>query len=126
MRRVFEENHDLDAVIEDFHAPFTGPMGSWRLMSLLRWGSPAETLAAVPALLPDLHIPTLVMHGSHDPAVPVRFAAQASELIPNAEKIIVDCGHFLPLNEPELIANHLLGFFALQSTPIAPAVIAAN
>jgi pimeloyl-ACP methyl ester carboxylesterase len=110
MRRVLDGDHTLDAVIEDFHAPFGGPLGAWRLMSLLRWGCPNEVLASIPALLPELRMPTLIMHGSKDPAVPQCFATRASQLIPNSEKILLNSGHFLPMSEPTLIANRLLGF----------------
>ena len=110
MRRVFAGNRALHAAIEDFHAPFAGPLGAWRLMSLLRWGCPTEVLASIPALLPQLLMPTLIMHGSKDPAVPECFATRASQLIPNSEKVILDSGHFLPMNEPALIASSLLSF----------------
>ena len=131
MRRAFSGVQDIHAALEDFHAPFTGLMGAWRLMSLLRWGKPAEVLAAIPALLPELTMPTLIFHGSKDPAVPERFATQASKLIPNAEKVLLDSGHFLPLNEPALIATRLLSFFDNQNIPreaqwLPVAAVAAN
>lgn len=116
MRRTLNGNHDLDAAVDDFHAPFTGPLGAWRLMSLLRWGKPARVLAPIPALLPELNMPTLIFHGSKDPAVPERFATLASQLIPHSEKILLDSGHFLPMNEPALIANRLLSFFDGKSS----------
>jgi pimeloyl-ACP methyl ester carboxylesterase len=117
MRRIFDDDGELNAAIEDFHAPFAGPLGAWRLMSLLRWGQPTEVLASIPALLPELRMPTLIMHGSKDPAVPECFATRASRVIPNAEKIVLDCGHFLPLAEPALIASRLLGFLGSREVP---------
>jgi haloalkane dehalogenase len=128
MRRVLDGDHALDAAIEDFHAPFAGPLGPWRLMSLLRWGQPTEVLASIPALLPELHMPTLIMHGSKDPAVPQCFATRASQLIPNSENILLDAGHFLPMSEPALIANRLMSFLKNGSVPVpdpwTPAVAA--
>lgn len=84
-------------------------------MSLLRWGKPEEVLAAIPALLPELLMPTLIFHGAHDPAVPASFASRASGLIPDSEVVITDSGHFLPMNEPAAIAARLLSFLAKKS-----------
>src|ERR1051325_943941 len=42
---VTQRQADLSDAVEDFHAPFAGPMGAWRLMSVLRWGNPEEVLA---------------------------------------------------------------------------------
>ena len=111
MRRTLEDNQELKDVLEDFHAPFHGWMGAWRLMSLLRWGRPTEVLRDVPALLPELLMPTLIFHGAYDPAVPKSFAARASELIPNSEVVLLNSGHFLPMNNPAEIADRLLRFF---------------
>lgn len=102
---------ELDDVVEDFHAPFSGPLGAWRLMSVLRFGEPADVLASIPAMLPQLLVPTLIFQGSHDPAIPERFARRASALIPHSKVIMVDSGHFIPLHNPEVVAGELLRFF---------------
>jgi haloalkane dehalogenase len=111
MRRVVDGNKDLIEMVKDFRAPFGGLRGAWRLMSLLRWGNPVDVLGSVPALLPQLLMPALIVHGTTDPAVPAAFAARASELIPNAEMVLLNAGHFLPMNEPARIAKELLRFF---------------
>jgi pimeloyl-ACP methyl ester carboxylesterase len=103
--------HDRDEIVGDFHAPFSGLRGAWRLMSLLRWGNPAEVLASIPAFLPELLAPTLIFHGTRDSAVPPSFAARAAGLIPDSELILLDSGHFLPMSEPVSIATELLRFF---------------
>src|ERR1700733_14822433 len=55
MRCALEEQQaELRSVVQDFHAPFSGPWGAWRLMSVLRYGKPAEVMAAVPEMLPQL------------------------------------------------------------------------
>jgi pimeloyl-ACP methyl ester carboxylesterase len=108
---VEQQRSELNDAVEDFHAPFSGPWGAWRLMSVLRWGNPAEVLAAVPAMLPQLLIPTIIFQGSHDKAVPEQFAQRASSLIPHSKVVMVDSGHFIPLNNPEVVAAELLHFF---------------
>lgn len=105
--------------INDFREPFSGLFGGWRLMSVLRFGEPAELLAAVPAMLPEIHVPTLIFHGSRDRAIPQRFALRASSLIPQAQIVMVDSGHFLPLNNSEQISTELLRFFG---APVAQIV----
>jgi pimeloyl-ACP methyl ester carboxylesterase len=80
-------------------------------MSVLRFGDPAEVLAAIPEMLPRLLMPTLIFQGSHDNAIPEIFARRASALIPQSKVVMVDSGHFIPLNNPEVVAAELLGFF---------------
>lgn len=112
MRQAVEtQREELNDTVADFHAPFYGALGAWRLMSLLRWGNPQEVLAAIPEMLPQLLIPTLIFQGSRDTAVPELFAQRASALIPQSKVVMVDSGHFIPLNNPEVVANELLSFF---------------
>jgi pimeloyl-ACP methyl ester carboxylesterase len=112
MRYAMEQQLALSSeVVEDFHAPFSGPWGGWRLMSVLRFGDPGDVLASIPAMLPQLLVPTLIFHGSHDKAVPEMFARRASALIPQSKVIMVDSGHFIPLNNPQVVAAELLRFF---------------
>jgi|SRR5208282_1421623 len=108
---VEESRTELNSVVEDFRAPFSGVRGAWRLMSVMRFGDPAEVLAAVPDMLPHLLVPTLIFHGAHDKAVPEQFAQRASALIPRSKVLVVDSGHFIPLSNPEKIAGELLRFF---------------
>lgn len=116
MRLALAGSRDRSDMIKRFRAPFRGLRGSWRLMSLLRWGHPAEVLAAIPSLLPGISAPTLVFHGSQDPAVPEAFARRACELMPNSELILLDSGHFLPVNEPVAVAEALGHFFGSVET----------
>jgi pimeloyl-ACP methyl ester carboxylesterase len=114
MRYALEnKSSEMSSVVEDFHAPFTGPLGAWRLMSVMRWGNPAKVLASLPAMMPQLRVPTLIFQGSRDQAVPEEFAKRASALIPQSKVVVVDSGHFIPLNNPDLVASELLRFFDL-------------
>jgi pimeloyl-ACP methyl ester carboxylesterase len=101
----------LRSIVSDFRAPFSGLLGAWRLMSVMRFGDPALVLSAVPAMLPQIQVPTLIFHGSRDKAVPQGFALRASSLIPQSRVIMVDSGHFIPLSNPETISRELLLFF---------------
>lgn len=113
MRYAIQERRaELGGAVDDFSAPFSGPLGAWRLMSVLRWGNPEEVLASIPEMLPQLMIPTLIFQGMHDQAVPEAFAKRAGALIPKSSVVMVDAGHFIPLNNPEVVASELLRFFA--------------
>jgi pimeloyl-ACP methyl ester carboxylesterase len=107
-----EHGHQL---LGDFYRPFSGFAGPWQFMRILRWGKPALVLAEVPNFLPTLRMPTLIFHGSHDPAIPEEFARRASKLIPNANMVTVESGHFIPLSQPESVAMQLAGFFDCNS-----------
>ncbi|MGD0757474.1 MAG: hypothetical protein ABR921_01115 [Candidatus Sulfotelmatobacter sp.] len=65
-------------------------------MSVLRFGDPAEILASIRSMLPQLLIPTLIFQGSRDAAILEVFARRASALIPQSKVIMVDSGHFIP------------------------------
>jgi pimeloyl-ACP methyl ester carboxylesterase len=111
--RLAVENYtsELASIVESFRGPFKGFVGAWRLMSVMRFGDPAELLAAVPGILPQLLVPTLIFHGANDKAVPEGFAQRAGSLIPQAKVLVVDSVHFIPLSNPELVANKLRLFF---------------
>jgi pimeloyl-ACP methyl ester carboxylesterase len=112
MRLALETRRpELARAVREFRAPFSGLRGAWRLMAVLRFGDPAELLADVPEMLTHLRVPTLIFHGTQDKAVPEGFAQRASELIPQSRIVAVDCGHFIPLSKPELVAAELGRFF---------------
>jgi pimeloyl-ACP methyl ester carboxylesterase len=111
MRRALAGSAADDQMISAFHKPFSGFRGSWQFMRVVRWGKPSTVLADVPQFLPGLSMPTLIFHGSRDVTIPATFALRASKLMPNARMITVDSGHFLPIHQPESIANGIAGFF---------------
>jgi pimeloyl-ACP methyl ester carboxylesterase len=111
MRRALEPAGKTTRILDDFQKPFSGFAGPWEFMRVLRWGKPSSVLADVPRFLPSLMMPTLIFHGSQDPAIPEAFARRASELIPNASMVTLESGHFIPLNQPEPVAARLAGFF---------------
>jgi pimeloyl-ACP methyl ester carboxylesterase len=109
-------------MVQNLHAPFRGWRGSWRLMSVLRWGHPSEVLASIPSLLPGILAPTLVVHGSEDPAVPEAFAGRTRDLMPHSELLLLNSGHFLPITEPAAVAKALARFFGDAGVPAVASV----
>ncbi len=45
------------------------------------------------SVLPQLTMPTLVVHGRHDQARPVAHAEWLVKHLPHAELLLLDCGH---------------------------------
>jgi len=85
-------------------------------MSILRWGNPAEVLASMPAMLPQLKVPTLILPEFTRQGYTRTVAQRACALISQSKVVMVDWGHFIPLNNPEVVAAELLRFFAETAT----------
>ena len=109
MRRALGQEANR-ALFREFYEPFAGPTGAWQLMRLVRWGKPEDLLGAMPAILARLPMPTLIFHGSRD-VLPATFAERAISLIPRSSMVTLDAGHFIPLDQPILVAARLRGFF---------------
>lgn len=116
MNRVLKDMENGDRLVRDFYEPFAGPAGALAFMRVVRWGKPSVLLADVPAFLPQLSMSTRIFHGANDAVVPASFAERAGRLMPNASVVTLECGHFIPLNQPERVANDLSSFFGTAST----------
>jgi pimeloyl-ACP methyl ester carboxylesterase len=84
-------------------------------ISLLR---NAESWQTATQDYPNIRIPVLFLWGDRDWATAAE-KAYDQQLVPDAEMIIVESGgHFLPLDRPDAVIHHLLGFCERRS-PIA-------
>jgi pimeloyl-ACP methyl ester carboxylesterase len=108
---VERRDEQTNEILAAFRRPFVGAGGTSRFVQLLRWGDPVQVLSRTAGLLPTIGAPTLVIHGRHDHTIPVSFATRAAALIPNANVLLLDSGHFLPLNCPVILSHHLVRFF---------------
>jgi pimeloyl-ACP methyl ester carboxylesterase len=64
------------------------------------------------AQLQQVSCPVLIVGGRDDKLVATATLEQMAALIPNAELVLLpDCGHMLPLEQPEKLANALLAFY---------------
>lgn len=113
-RAIGREDRDMDGLIQAFCEPFQGREGARQFLHILRWGDPSQVLGRTAALLPGIAVPTLVISGRYDGAVPVTFASRAAELVPGAHLELMECGHFLPLECPEDLGRQLLGFLGAE------------
>ncbi len=63
--------------------------------------------------LSALSVPTLLVHGAHDRAVPLAWARRAQERIPYCELIVFpECGHLPPREQPEEFARVVRRFLS--------------
>jgi poly(3-hydroxyoctanoate) depolymerase len=67
--------------------------------------------------LPFLSQPTLVLHGTDDPLVPVVNARILAALIPGAELRLLDCGHLLVLTRVTEVSASILRFRETEPPP---------
>lgn len=58
--------------------------------------------------LPRVLAPTLVVSGMQDPLCPPEKAQALAAALPEAAHVSLDCGHFPPVEQPALFAQHLL------------------
>ncbi len=67
--------------------------------------------------LPDLDIPTLLVHGQFDPSVPVKWPRRAARLIPNADlKVLPLCGHWVNREQPQRFNRIVVQFLRQHTT----------
>jgi pimeloyl-ACP methyl ester carboxylesterase len=65
--------------------------------------------------LPEVKVPTLLVHGIEDRIVPVGWAERAHRLMQNSKiEIIPDCGHLPPVEQPDLF-NRVIRSFLTES-----------
>jgi 3-oxoadipate enol-lactonase len=64
---------------------------------------------------PRVQCPTLVMAGVHDKLRAPEVIKRVADAIPGSEFRVVDSGHFMAIQHPELLVEHALEFFAAVS-----------
>lgn len=70
--------------------------GGHQPMLAMRHALAVDQAAPRTAWLPELTVPTLVLHGEHDPALPLAHGQALARLIPGARLVVLDMGHLLP------------------------------
>jgi pimeloyl-ACP methyl ester carboxylesterase len=63
--------------------------------------------------LGEITVPVLLLHGSHDIGVPVHYAEEAAQRLPNARlRIIQNAGHWTQRDYPQHVNREILAFLA--------------
>ena len=105
---VVAEQHETDPAL----------LGVWRAMArtvgaqvFLRQQRAVMARADARELLSTIDCPTMVMHGADDRLIPVERGEEIARAIPGAELVVIeDAGHFVFLEQPEVIASAVAGF----------------
>ncbi|MEN0019257.1 MAG: alpha/beta hydrolase [Planctomycetota bacterium] len=69
------------------------------------------------AIMEQLTVPTLVLHGRDDFLTPAWGAEAHHDLIPTSRLVMMDASHFLPFVQPEATASHLVPFLERHDMP---------
>jgi len=92
--------------------------GKERLWQNISRGTPKEMFATCPDIMKNIAVPTLLIHGQHDPCIPIEHAHRMDEDIPDSELVIIEHGaHFLPIDTPEEVAGVISAFLAPEEAP---------
>jgi len=55
--------------------------------------------------------PMLIVHGRHDPLVPIQAAREHARIVPQGELVVTDKSHFMVFQDGPAVASTLVGFF---------------
>jgi len=65
------------------------------------------------AQLPALDVPTLLIHGSHDPSIPLQWARQAAACLPHSDLVVIPgTGHWPNRERPHAVNEAVVRFLA--------------
>ena len=63
--------------------------------------------------LPEITLPTLILHGANDQFIPLQWAKKAHQLLPNSQlHIFPECGHWLPREKTAEFTRQVSEFLA--------------
>jgi pimeloyl-ACP methyl ester carboxylesterase len=101
-----------DEVLDGIFAPYSTEVGK---LSLIRNATALNTnlTTEITHLLHKIEAKTLILWGVEDKFQLLKFGKRLSDDIPNAKLIqIKDAGHFVMLDQPEEVADHVFSFLA--------------
>jgi pimeloyl-ACP methyl ester carboxylesterase len=93
----------------------------WRTMTAPNLLSAFDALASrddISDKITSIHVPTLVIHGDTDAAIPLARALAMKKAIPRAELVMLTGGHSVNLTNPDSVNRALSDFF--QRHELAP------
>jgi pimeloyl-ACP methyl ester carboxylesterase len=99
----------VDQVYAEIRRPYPGrAFEAFQRSELL----PGRLRTVYMELLGELRLPVLLVHGEHDPLVPLQAARQAQAGLPDARlEVIPACGHWPQRERPDLVNPLLVEFF---------------
>jgi pimeloyl-ACP methyl ester carboxylesterase len=110
-------NVDPDLVDEVFEEAKENDGSAWRAFQRAEVGFRSPKTNYVDHL-PDVDVPTLLIHGEDDRLVPSSWSVRAGSLVPDAEvRILPQCGHWPPREKPHRV-NALVRLFLQSNIPV--------
>lgn len=104
-RSLYEVRRAFPLVLAD--AVRAGPVGLARGIAFVSTRDLREELATV-------HAPTLLLWGERDRLVPLWVAEEWQRVLPDARLELLGCGHVPMLEQPAMVAEHMLAFLEQQ------------
>jgi pimeloyl-ACP methyl ester carboxylesterase len=111
--------YDASALDESFVAGFrerarkSGAGSAFAAFQRAEIGADGSAATNYAAELADIDVPTLFVHGRHDPLFPVEWARRGAELVADARLVELDaCGHWPTHEHPERVTAELVDFFS--------------
>lgn len=98
-----------DAAAREVLAPYEGAEGGARLIAAARALDPRQTVGLP---LAGAGVPALVIWGAQDAYLSPGEVGRPLAALLRAPFVLLDAGHFLPLELPDELARHLLAFLA--------------
>jgi pimeloyl-ACP methyl ester carboxylesterase len=114
VRAVAHPDNVTDELVEDVHRLVARP-GAGRTFHEFQLAEvgPRGLRTNYLDRLPELAVPTLLIHGETDPLVPSAWAVRAATLIPDATlRVLPECGHMPPRERPDAVERLLREFLA--------------
>lgn len=108
---------DLDPMAAKRMAGSAQSRGARRSAALEQRALVSE-LPGVRAGLGELDVPTVVLAGTHDLIIPTSAAHHLAAAIPGARLHLVEAGHLLPAEVPELVAEIVVGLSGPEPAPV--------
>jgi pimeloyl-ACP methyl ester carboxylesterase len=100
--RGFADPNEGRHALDQFLRPFASPVGRAALLAHLDAQRSGETATLA---LGAVRAPTVIVHGAHDPFVPLALGRRLQAAIHGATlDVLPDGSHFLPLDAPDRIA----------------------
>ncbi|KPL83972.1 hypothetical protein SE15_01860 [Thermanaerothrix daxensis] len=117
LQQIFYDPHKIDhalleAVLQEVRKPHAGrAFRSFQRHEVLKTGLRTVYLER----LGEISVPTLFIHGEHDPLVPLAAAREAHQRLPGSRLAIIPrCGHWPQREEPVTFCR-VLGMFLAES-----------
>lgn len=111
----YDRSKVTPAYVEELTAPMRIKGSAWTLLNILReldFGSQEEQVAA----LGELSLPTLLVWGRQDKAVPLPLGQKMHEMLPGSELLIIEeAGHTPHEEHPEQFLERVIPFLSARS-----------